>query len=66
LRGDTASLRLVMGESFVNCQSVAIPTGGKPRPQDRNWPSNVAALIEALEDVGVHPVALDTLQVAQR
>ena len=66
LRGNTASLRLVMGDSFVNCQSVAIPTGGKRRPQDRNWPANVAALIDALEDVGVHPFALDTLRVAER
>jgi hypothetical protein len=66
LRGDTASLRLVLGDSFVNCQSVAIPTGGKPRPQDREWPAKVAALIEVLEDVGVHPFALEPLRVAER
>ena len=64
-RGDTASIRLVMGDVFVNCQSVAIPTGGKRRPQDRNWPANVAALIDALEEVGVHPFALDTLRVVR-
>jgi hypothetical protein len=66
LRGTTASLRIVMGDTFVNCQSVAIPTGGKRRPQNGNWPANVAALIDALEDVGVHPFALDTLRVVDR
>ena len=65
-RGDTASLRLVMGDSMVNCHCVAIPIRGKPRPHDAHWRSNVAALIVAFEDVGVRSKALDPLRLATR
>ena len=65
-RGDVASLRLVMGDVMVNCQCVAIPIRGRPRPQDANWRTNVDAMIDAFEDAGVRPMALDPLRIATR
>jgi hypothetical protein len=65
-RGDTASLRLVIGDAMVNCHSVAIPIRGRPRHQDSNWRANVDVMIDTLEDVGVRPMALDPLRIAAR
>lgn len=64
-RGDSAWLRIVMGDVHVDCLSVAIPTGGQVRRGDRGWPKRVDTLIEALADVGVHPFALDPLRVSR-
>jgi hypothetical protein len=60
--GDSARLRLVLGDAYVDCETVAIPTG-KVRPQDRGWSGRVDTLIDALEEVGVRSWALDSLQV---
>lgn len=66
-RGESASLRLVLGDAQVDCLSVAIPTGaGRRRRDDEGWQGRVATLVAALEDVGVHPFALDALRAPRR
>lgn len=63
--GDSARLRLVLDGAHVDCETVAIPTV-KMRPQDRGWPERVDTLIDALEEAGVRPWALDPLHVQRR
>jgi hypothetical protein len=63
--GDSARLRLVLDGVHVDCETVAIPTG-KLRPQDRGWQGRVDTLIDALEDAGVRPWALDSLHLQRR
>jgi hypothetical protein len=62
-RGDSASLRLVLRDAQIDCLSVAIPTGTKPRRRDdEGWQGRVQTLVAALEEVGVHPFALDEIR----
>jgi len=62
-----AYLRLATNDGVVACFSVAVPTSPKARvPQGSNWRTDVDALIDALQAVGVSPAALHGLHVGGR